>query len=188
MLKRLALMGAILMAGLSQAHAAEPFKGFNLAGKAINPVCLSKMAPWISDTAIIVRSIVLETCQDSNWAFNDSPVKIKGDTVSTEIEGESFSYEVIGRTTSGVFLVSQSGEEIFAYRIDVAQVKDDLLKGKARPAHVLTALGQGFVPCFLSAKVVGDVLVVQKQVSDLHAAMPNRCKSKIETVQYPIAP
>lgn len=188
MLKRFALVGAILMASLSQAHAAEPFKGFNLAGKAINPVCLSKMAPWISDTAIIVRSIVLETCQDSNWAFNDSPVKIKGDTVSTEIEGESFSYEVIGRTTSGVFLVSQSGEQIFAYRIDVAQVKADLLEGKARPAHVLTALGQGFVPCFLSAKVKGDVLVVQKQVSDLNAPRSDQCKSKIEMVQYPIAP
>ena len=188
MIRRLAVIGAMLWVAASQAQAAEAFKGFSLNGKAINPVCLQKMRPWDSDNGIIVRSIVLETCQDSNWAFNDTPAQVKGDTVSTVIENEPFSYQVLGRTTSGVFLVKQTGNEIFAYRIETTPVKADLLEGKAAPAHVLTALGRSFVPCLQSAVVKGDALVVQKQVSDMDAPHAEQCKTKVETVRYVIAP
>lgn len=188
MIKRLALTGAMLCAMVAQAGAAEPFQGFNLGGKAINPTCLQKMQPWASDSGIIVRSIVLETCQASNWAFNDNPVEVKGDTVSTTVEDEPFSYQVLGKTTSGVFLVLQTGNEINAYRIEATQVKSDLLAARTTPVHVLTLLGQSFVPCLQSAMVQGDKLVVKKQVSDMNAPRAEQCKTKVQTVQYAIAP
>ncbi|HPA39702.1 MAG TPA: hypothetical protein PLV04_13215 [Phenylobacterium sp.] len=188
MIRRLAMIGAVWCAAAAQAQAAEPFQGFNLGGKAINPVCLQKMAPWASDNGIIVRSIVLETCQDSNWAFNDQPVQVAGDTVSTVIEDEPFSYQVLGKTTSGVFVLKQTGNEIYAYRIDVVATKPDLLAPATRPVHVLTVLGESFVPCLQSAVVQGDKLVVKKQVSDMNASRAEQCKTKVQTVQYPIAP
>lgn len=186
MIRHLAVIG-VLWAAMTQAQA-EPFQGFNLEGKAINPVCLQKMAPWISDNGIIVRSIVLETCQDSNWAFNDQPVQVAGDTVSTVIEGEPFSYQVLGKTTSGVFVLKQTGNEIYAYRIDVVAAKPDLLAPATQQVHVLTVLSQSFVPCLQSAVVQGDKLVVKKQVSDMNASRAEQCKSRIQTMQYPIAP
>lgn len=182
------VLAAAVAAAASSAQAAEPFQGFNLGGKAINPTCLQKMVPWASDNGIIVRSLVLETCQDSNWAFNDKPVEVTGDTVSTTIEDEPFSYQVLGKTTSGVFLVLQTGNEINAYRIDVTPVKPDLLEAKTKPVHVLTLLSQSFVPCLQSAVVQGDVLVVKKQVSDLNAPHAFQCKTKIQTLRYTIAP
>ena len=188
MISRFALIGAILLGAASQAQAAQPFQGFNLGGKAINPVCLQKMVPLMSDNGIIVRSIVLETCQDSNWAFNDQPVQVEGDTVSTVIEDEPFSYQVLGKTPAGVFVLRQTGNEIYAYRIDVVAAKPDLLAPATQQVHVLTVLSQSFVPCLQSAVVQGDKLVVKKQVSDMNASRAEQCKTKVQTVQYPIAP
>lgn len=108
--------------------------------------------------------------------------------VSTEIEGENFSYQVIGKTDSGLFIVQHTGNDIAAYRIDEQAIKPDLLKLETEKVHILTVVSDSFVPCFKQAKVKGDTVVIEKQVSDLRASHAEQCKEETETVEYKIKP
>jgi hypothetical protein len=189
MVRGIALVGAMTVASLSPAQAAEPYQGFNLGGQAINPVCIYKMRPWLSDGDIIVRSIILEHCQNSNWAFHDDRVKIEAnDAVSVRIEGRTFAYEVIGKTASGLFALHLTDNYIATFRIDEQTIQPDLLKPQARKVHVLTALADTWVPCFSQARVEGNRLIIEKQVSDLNAPRPDRCKKAMETVEAELLP
>lgn len=189
----LILAAATLAATTAQAQtqlttkSVEKFSGFTVNGEAINPVCINRMRPWQSDKDIIVKSIVLEECQKSNWAFHEKPVDIKNGVVSTEVEGESFSYKVIGKTTGGLFIVHHSGNELAAYRIDEQQVKPDMLKPDTRKVHVLTTVSDTFVPCFKSARVDGDTLHIEKNAFDHKAPRATQCKSEIEKVDYKLS-
>jgi hypothetical protein len=188
MIKKVLSTASIITIIALQAQAAQPYKGFNLNGQAINPVCISKMRPLISDGGIIVKSIVLEQCQNSDWAFHDKPISTTENKVTTEIEGENFSYEVIGKTDSGLFIVHHTGNNIAAYRIDKQTIKPDLLKPETKKVHTLTNVGESFVPCFKSAKVKGNTLIVEKHVYDPNASHAQECKDETETVKYKIKP
>jgi hypothetical protein len=184
----------VMMASVPQAQAqtalptksVEKFGGFSVNGEVINPVCISRMRPWQSDKDIIVKSIVLEECQKSNWAFHEKPVDIKNGVVSTEVEGESFGYKVIGKTSSGLFIVHHSGNELAAYRIDERQVRPDMLKPDARKVHVLTLVSDTFVPCFKNARIDGDTLHVEKNAFDHKAPRASQCKPEVEKMEYKI--
>jgi hypothetical protein len=165
----------------------EKFGGFSVNGEAINPVCISRMRPWQSDKDIIVKSIVLEECQKSNWAFHEKPIDIKNDVVSTEVEGENFGYKVIGKTDSGLFIVHHSGNELAAYRIDEQQVKPDMLKPDTRKVHVLTVVSDTFVPCFKRATVDGDTLIIEKNAFDHKAPRATQCKPEVEKTEIKIS-
>lgn len=180
------LVGIIMLVTLAHSQAAEPFHGFNLNSEAINPVCINKMRPGLSDQGIIVKSIILENCQNSNWGFHSKPINIKGNEISTELEeGEVFSYEVIGKTDSGLFIVFHTGY-IAAYSIEEQIIKKDLLKPETEKIHVLTIIGDSFVPCFMRAKLKGNILIIDKHVFNLEASNAEQCKDEMETFKYQI--
>src|SRR4051812_34466941 len=107
MLKTMIAAATANLALALQVAAAEPFFGFNLNGEAIDPVCIHHMLPWISDGGTIVKSIVLEECQGSNWAYHKGEVEVSGNVVSVDdVEGARFGYEVFGRTASGLFILA----------------------------------------------------------------------------------
>jgi hypothetical protein len=188
MFRSIALLGAMTLMSLLQAQAAESYQGFNLDGQAINPVCIHKMRPWLSDGAIIVRSIVLDNCQDSNWGFHKEPVTVEDDSVSVVIEGEIFKYQVIGRTLSGLFVLLLTDNYITTYRIEEQTIQPDVLKPQTEKVRVLTAIVESWVPCFSQARVEGNKLIIEKQIFDPNAPRPEQCKDETETVEAEMKP
>jgi hypothetical protein len=194
MLRTLAYSMLFILALGSCGQAEEKFLGFNIGGEVINPMCLQKMRPWFSDGGIIVKSIVLDNCQNSNWAYATNPITIDGNVVSTKVEGavasevesEVFSYEVVGRTDSGVFVLRLSDNWVAAYRIDEQVVKDELFKPQTSKVHVLIALGESWVPCLQKVEVKGNKVVIEKQIYRQDAARSDQCDTRMETVEYDI--
>jgi hypothetical protein len=194
MLRMFAYSMLFILALGARSEAEERFLGFNIGGEVINPMCLQKMRPWYSDGAIIIKSIVLENCQNSNWAYAVNPIVVDGNLVSTKVEGavasevesEVFSYEVAGRTDSGVFVLMLSDNWVAAYRIDEQVVKDELFKPQTSRVHVLTALGESWVPCLQKVAVKGNKVVIEKQIYHQDAARPDQCDTKMEMVEYDI--
>lgn len=183
----------LVFGGSSEAE--EKFLGFNIGGEVINPMCLQKMRPWFSDGGIIVKSIVLDNCQNSNWAYAANPITVDGNVVSTKVEGavasevesEVFSYQVVGRTDDGLFVLRLSNNWVAAYRIDEQVVKDELFKQQTSKVRVLTALGESWVPCLQKLEVKGNKVVIEKQIYHPDAARPDQCDTRMETVEYDIA-
>jgi len=167
-----------------------------LDSKVINPLCLEQMHPWLSDGVIIVKSLILDYCQDSNWAFDYNPVEVKGNIVSTkvkdavdsEVTSSTFSYEIVGKTDNGLFIARLSENEIAAYTIEEKTINSDLLKPDPAKVHILTQVALSFVPCLQSAWVEGNKVFVTKNVYDQDAPRPEQCKPQTETLSYEVSP
>jgi hypothetical protein len=185
-----------LAASIGRGQAAEKFFGFTLDGKVINPLCLEHMHPWLSDGVIIVKSLILDYCQDSNWAFNANPVEVKDDIVSTklkdgvdsEMSSSTFSYEIVGKTDNGLYIAWLSGNEVAAYTLEEKAIKDDLFDPKPAKVHILTQVSLSFVPCLEKVWVKGNKVFVTKDVYDQEAPRPDQCKAQKETVSYEVSP
>jgi hypothetical protein len=191
---------ATLLLAASHVHgtgAAEKFYGFTVNGEPVSPVCLEHIHPWLSDTDIIIRSIILDDCQDSNWAFAYNPIRIDGDVVSTvikgkvdsEVESSTFSYEVVGRTDNGMFiLMLPANSEIAAYSITEQTIKSDLLDPRPARKKILTQVSRSFVACLEKAWVKCNTVFVRKHVRDENAPRPEQCTPKMETVSREVSP
>jgi len=185
-----------LAASFGRGQAEEKFYGFTLDGKVINPLCLEHMHPWLSDSVIIVKSLILDYCQDSNWAADDNPVEVKGNVVSTkvrdavdsEVTSSTFSYEIVGKTDNGLFIARLPENEIAAYTIEEKTIKSDLLKPDPDKVHILTQVALSFVPCLQKAWVEGNKVFVTKNVSDQYAPGADQCKPAMETLSYEVSP
>jgi hypothetical protein len=192
------LIAALFLAA-SSAHgqAAEKFFGFTVKGEPVSPVCLEHIHPWLSDTDIIIKSVILDYCQDSNWTFAYNPIKIDGDLVSTvikdkvdsEVESSTFDYEVAGKTDNGMFiLMLPANNEIAAYTITEQTIKSDLFDPHPLKKQILTQVSLSFVACMEKAWVKGNTVFVQKHVRDENAPRSEECNTKLETVSYEVSP
>jgi hypothetical protein len=196
MLRSMFLLVLFLATSLGRAQAADRFYGFNLDGKVINPLCLEHIHPWLSDGAIIIRSLILDYCQDSNWAFDDCPVEVNGDVVSTKVKGavdseltsSTFSYRIVGKTDNGLFIARLAENEIAAYTIEVKTIRSDLFDPKPQKVHVLTQVALSFVPCLQRVWVVGNKVLLTRNVYDERASRAEQCKPDVETVSYEVSP
>lgn len=193
MIRSMLIATLFLAASCAHGQAAEKFYGFTVKGEPVSPVCLEHIHPWLSDTDIIIKSVILDYCQDSNWTFAFNPIKIDGDLVSSRIKGEedseiesaTFSYRVIGKTDNGMFILELPGNnEIAAYTITEQTIKSDLFDPKPEKMQILTQVSLSFVFCVDKAWVKGNTVSVQRHVRDDNA----HCTDKVETVSYDVAP
>jgi hypothetical protein len=192
------MMFAVLFvaASLVRGQAAEKFYGFTLDGKVINPLCLEHMHPWLSDGVIIVKSLILDDCQDSNWAYDDYPVEVKDDVVSirlkdgvdSEVSSSTFSYRIVGKTDNGLYIAWLAENEIAAYTLEEKTVKSDLFDPKPDKVHILTQVALSFVPCLQKARVEGNKVFLTRNVYDRDAPRADQCKPQMETVSYEVSP
>lgn len=197
MLRIIVLTALFVAASLSQSRAEDRFFGFTLKGEVINPLCLEHIHPWYSDGVIIVKSLILDYCQESNWAFADSPIEVQGNVVSTKVKGaidsevtsSTFSYEIVGRTDNGLFIAILAGNsEIAAYRIDEQVIRSDLFAPRPETVHMLTQVSLSTVDCLRKAWVKGNTVFIEKNVSDDSAPRSQRCTPKTETQHYDVTP
>lgn len=196
MFRLMAFAVLFLAASIGHGQAEEKFFGFNLNGKVINPLCLEHIHPWYSDSVVIIKSLILDYCQDSNWAFNDYPVKVDGDIVSiklkdgvdSEVSSSTFSYQIVGKTDNGLFIARLPENEIGAYTIEEKTIKSDLFAPNPDKVHILTQVALSFVPCLQKAWVEGNKVFLTKNVYDQDAPRADQCKPQIETVSYQVSP
>jgi hypothetical protein len=196
MFRFMALVVLFLAASIGRGQAEEKFFGFNLGGKVINPLCLEHIHPWYSDGSIIIRSLILDYCQDSNWAYDDYPVEVKGDVVSiklkdgvdSEVSSSTFSYRIIGKTDNGLYIAWLAGNEMAAYTIEEKTLATELFDRKPDKVHILTQVGLSFVPCLQKAWVEGNKVFLTKNVYDQDAPRGGQCKPQLETVSYEVSP
>lgn len=196
MVRFTALVVLFLAASIGCSHADEKFFGFNLDGKVINPLCLEHIHPWYSDNTIIVRSLILDYCQDSNWAADNDAVEVKGDVVSIKLNdsadsgtsSSTFSYQIIGKTTNGLYIARLPENEMAAYTIEEKVLATELFDRKPDKVRILTQVGLSFVPCLQKVWVEGNKVFLTKNVYDQDAAHADQCKPQIETVSYDVSP
>jgi hypothetical protein len=194
---RFMMLGVLFLAASpGSSEADEKFFGFNLDGKVINPLCLEHIHPWYSDSTIIVRSLILDYCQDSNWAYDDYPVEVKDgvvsiklkDRVDSEVSSSTFSYRIVGKTDNGLYIARLAENEMAAYTIEEKTLATELFDRKPEKVHVLTQVGLSFVPCLQKAWVAGNKVFLTKNVYDRDAARDAQCKPQLETLSYDVSP
>lgn len=197
MIRSMLIAALFLAASTLHGQAEEKFFGFTVKGEPVNPVCLEHIHPWLSDTDIIIKSIILDYCQDSNWAFPFNPIKVDGDLVSTvikgvedsEIQSSTFSYRVVGKTDNGMFILElPANNEMAAYTITEQTIKSDLFEPDPTKVKILTQVSLSSVFCVEKAWVKGNTVFVQKHVRDENALRSGMCTPKMETVSYDVAP
>jgi hypothetical protein len=191
------IVTALFLAALSGfGRADEKFHGFTLKGEIINPLCLEHIHPWYSDGVPIIKTLILDYCQDSNWASLYTPIEVEGDVVSTRLKdgvdsavsSSTFSYQIIGKTENGLFIALLPQNEIAAYTITEQTIHSDLLDPRPDRVHILTQVALSFVPCLQKAWVEGSKVFVTKNVFDADAPHADHCKPGIETVSYAVSP
>ncbi len=169
----------------------KDFYGFAVEGRIINPKCIELLQPWASeaaDTSAIITSINLENCQDSEIAATGQSFTI-GDDKSVSFLGDPddahsyFSYKVLGITDKNIFALFHGGT-IGIYKIVEIKEDHDFLAQTSRTGHVLTKLGQSFVPCFISGKVQGNKLTIKKNHFNPDGSTAEQCSEPLETIEY----
>jgi hypothetical protein len=166
--------------------ATNPLHGFSLTDEAINPVCIQKIYPLLSDQSFIIRSIILEECQKSNFGFHNSEIKTQENAVFTNNADGLIKYEIIGKTDNNIFILFFNGN-IAAYTINEKLIKSDLFKNEKKKAHILTVIGYSFVPCFKKAHIEGSILVIEKNIYIPNASRAKQCTDTSHVVKYKIS-
>lgn len=168
--------------------------GFHHNGNIINPKCINLLQTSKSESpefGIILRSVIIDSCQESNLAFKGRDYHLSSDGSVSYYEdpddGHSyFKYEVLGKTERGVFALAHSGY-IGLYRLENQPVDFDFNYSNEQRVNVLTKLSQSWVPCFRSAQVKGNQLQVIKHVWDPAASRAEQCSDTLETVTFDLS-
>ena len=158
-------------------------------GKVVNPACIKLMQPWLSenvDSPVIIRSIVLDTCQNSNLAYEGRKPTISDDkTVSFYKDPDNghsyFGYIYLGKTSKGKNYIYHNGT-IGSYTITKENMITDFKKNTSKSVTVITKLGSSFIPCFQSAIIKDDILVVKAKKYDPSKPTAYQCGDTIETL------
>ncbi|OLQ95163.1 hypothetical protein BIY21_06850 [Vibrio ponticus] len=197
-MKKLIVLMAIGLSSFAIAQDGETLAaidhGFVYKGSIINPKCVNLLQAWPSESSkygIILRSVILDSCQESNLAFEgrDYSITSRGAnsySSNTNDENFSFQYEVLGKTEHDVFAVLHSGY-IGLYRLEAKQVRFDFGESDDQIVSVLTKLSQTWVPCFESANVQGNQLQVVKHIWNPDAPTADQCSDRLETVTYDLS-
>lgn len=140
--------------------------GFVHKNEPINPKCVYLLQPWMSDYGIVIRSIVVSTCHESNLAFEGREhASISDDgTVGyyeNPADGHSyFGYKVLGRTANNIYVLQHLGELGF-YRLEDTSIhhyfEEDIQSEK-----VLTKLSGSDSFCFVSARIEENTVFVTR--------------------------
>lgn len=154
---------------------------FKFKDKIINPACIKLMVPWISDYGVIIKQVVLDYCQDSNLAYDGKESYKNGATGFFDSDGEYFEYKVLGKLKNNSFFLHQTGNEIAKYKISKEELITDLILGKKSEITVLTKLSEDiFIPCYQSAKVENNSLIITKKVFDPNKPDASQCGDENE--------
>lgn len=165
---------------------------FSFKGQPINPKCVNLLQTWISEnTSIITKSIIIDTCQNSNLAFEgeeyltnqDGSIGYYEDTNNAQ---SYFSYKVLGRTSNKVFVLFHSGS-IGLYKFEEESITFDFSTKKSSAARILTKLSETRMPCFVSAKLSGNALSVNKHEFDEYAPTALQCKKEVEQLIFDLS-
>ncbi|MGR5308096.1 hypothetical protein [Vibrio mediterranei] len=168
--------------------------GFHHNGNIINPKCVNLLQAWNSESpqyGIILRSVIIDSCQESNLAFKGRDYHVSSDGSVSYYEdpddGHSyFKYEVLGKTERGIFALAHLGY-IGLYRLENQPVDFDFNYSNEQMVSVLTKLSQSWVPCFRSAQVKGNQLQVIKHVWNPAASRAEQCTDTLETVTFDLS-
>ncbi len=167
------------------------FFGFTLGSEIINPKCVNLLQTWISEKAsIIVQSVVLKTCQNSNLAFEGKTYKVDDDGKVSYQEPDDptsqFSYQVVGRTDNGYHALYHDGY-IGIYKIENRDLYFDINSQPKRPVAVLSKIGStSFLPCIDSMHVDGSFIVIKKAVFDPNQPRAFQCTKDRETMRIEV--
>ena len=184
-------MSSMAVAAEKGSPSLDLYKGFSYQGKAINPKCVNLLQTWISESpeyGIITKSIVIDSCQDSNLAFEGKDYSVsENGTVSYYDDPEDghtyFGYRVVGRTLNNVFVLFHSGY-IGLYRLNETNVIFDFSKNSAKSVQVLTKLSHAWMPCFISAEIRENTLLIVKDIWDSSAPSASQCTGVSETLTF----
>ncbi len=175
-----------LLVGLFGLNASELLK---IDGKAVNPACIELMQPWLSEKSndnVIIKSVVLDTCQNSNLAFKGREPTVNDDgTISyykDPDDGHSrFAYRYLGKTSKGIHYIFHNGN-IGVYSITNEKIISDLQKNTTRNVTVINKLGDSFVPCFQDGVVKNDNLIIKVKAYMPDEPVAFQCSDSIETI------
>ncbi|CAE6900989.1 hypothetical protein ACOMICROBIO_GDFFDHBD_01518 [Vibrio sp. B1REV9] len=197
-MNKLITLAAISISFTAFAQDEEPLSsivyGFHHNGNIINPKCVNLLQAWNSESpqyGIILRSVIIDSCQESNLAFKGRDYHVSSDGSVSYYEdpddGHSyFKYKVLGKTERGVFALAHSGN-IGLYRLETQPVDFDFNNSNEQMVSVLTKLSQSWVPCFESATVQGNQLQVEKHIWDPAVSRAEQCSEKLETVTFDLS-
>ena len=176
----------LLLVCLSSLSARELLK---IDGEVVNPSCIKLMQPWLSENAdspVIIRSIVIDTCQNSNLAYKGQKPTISDDkTVSfyKDIDDAHsyFGYTYLGKTSKGKNYLYHNGT-IGVYTITKENMITDLQKNTSKRVTVISKLGDSLIPCFQSASVINDALVVNLKKYNPNKPRAFQCSDTLKTL------
>jgi len=187
----LMLIISSIAVAVEKTYSLDIFKGFSYQNEAINPKCVDHLKTWLSESAtIITKSIIIDSCQYSNLAFKGRDYSIsENGTVSYYEDPEDahsyFGYRVIGRALNNVFALYHVGY-IGLYSLKEQDIIFDFSKNDAKSVKVLTKLSEAYIPCFKSANIRGNKLVIVKKVWDASAPRASQCTDVSETISFSI--
>ncbi|MGR5152448.1 hypothetical protein [Photobacterium swingsii] len=162
---------------------------FTYKGKVINPKCVQLLQPSLSEnTAIITRSIVIDTCQNSNLAFEGLNYSVNSNGGVEYIEDNNdphtrFSYQVLGKFSTNVYALYHLGT-VGIYRYEKESVLFDFSTNERQPVHVLTKLSESFMPCFKVGHIAGSYLKITKSKWDSNAPKASQCLDSDEVLSF----
>jgi len=175
----------ILLIGISSLFGTSKFL---INGNTINPACIKILQTSLAESSeIIIHSLVLESCQDSNLASVGMNSYKKGETsfCSDPDDGHTcFSYKVLGTTKNNIFYLFHSGY-IGAYTIKKQPIYN-LETNKSLTVHILTKVGSSFIPCFQSARIDKNKLLITKKIFDAYQPTAFQCQTKLEELTFEI--
>ena len=185
-MRLLQIITFLLLTNLSILSATELLK---IDGEVVNPACIKLMQPWLSentDSPVIIRSVVLDTCQNSNLAYDGQKPTISDDKkvsfYKDPNDGHSyFGYTYLGKTSKGKNYIYHNGT-IGVYTITKENMITDLQKNTSKRVTVINKLGDSFVPCFRSASIKDDTLVIKVKKYDPSKPTAFQCGDRIETL------
>ena len=176
----------LLLIKLSILNASELLK---IDGQIVNLACIKLMQPWLSESSsstVIIRSVVFDTCQHSNLAFKGQKPTIDDEGTVSYYENPDdahsrFAYRYLGKTSKGVHYIFHNGT-IGAYTITKENIITDLQNQISKSVSVITKLGDSFIPCFQSAVIDNDTLVIKVRKYDPNKSTALQCADSIETL------
>jgi len=162
---RMLVLGMVLFSSEASSEELNRF-GFTHAGQPINPKCVNLLQPWMSDYGIIVRSLVIDTCQDSNLAFEGREnVSLSDDGTVSYYEDPNdghtyFGYKVLGVTQNNIYVLQHMGELGF-YKLEKMELKP-YFNEQTEMSTVLTKLSSDDSYCFVSASIENNIAVITR--------------------------
>ncbi len=176
----------LLLIDLSVLNASELLK---INREIVNPACIKLMQPWSSENSnstVIIKSVVLDSCQNSNLAFegriptidDNGTVSYYEDTTDTH---SYFAYRYLGKTTEDISYIFHNGT-IGAYTVTRKNIITNLQHNTTKRVSVINKLGDLFVPCFQYAVIKNDTLIVTVKRYNPNKPGAFQCTDIIETL------